>query len=229
MIGADGTIVDKFFESSLQFRPAADQLLRAALGEEVALPPMPASINETVVFDVVFDGELLRAGVMHELIVRFAVPEGQHLYGEPVPQGMVATSVEIEPDLGLVVRDAILPPTVPHTLAGTGETLQVFDGDVTVRVPITQLSRTLTELDDGSYVQRITGTVRWQSCDEDMCHLPRSDRCSIDIPAAPHDRPEAELSDPNGMNMPAHLTKMVARRTDKSLAEVLFDITGRDT
>jgi hypothetical protein len=41
---------------------------------------------------------------MHDLIVRFAVPAGQHLYGEPVPTGMVATSVEIEPDVGLVVK-----------------------------------------------------------------------------------------------------------------------------
>ncbi|MFN3217693.1 MAG: hypothetical protein ACE367_14460 [Acidimicrobiales bacterium] len=85
---------------------------------------------------------------------------------------------------------------MPHTLAGTGDALQIFDGDVTIRVPITQRSRSLTELDDGSYVQRITGKVGWQLCDDDTCHLPRSDRFSIDVPAAPHVRPEAELGDP---------------------------------
>ncbi len=228
VLDADGTIVTKFFESSLQFRPSADQLLRAALGDDIHLPPMPAARGESVGYDVIFDGDLLRAGVLHDLVVRFAVPEGQHLYGEPVPDGMVATTVEIEPDLGLVVRPAIFPPTVPHTLAGTGETLRIFDGDVVIRIPVTQLSRSLTPLDDGSFVQRIGGTVRWQACDDDTCHLPRSDHFSIDVPAAPHHRPEAELVDPNGMDMPAHLTKMVARRTDKSLGQVLFEITGHD-
>lgn len=84
-----------------------------------------------------------------------------------MPEGMVATSVEIEADVGLVLKPAVFPPTSPHALAGTGETLQVFEGDVVVRVPRTQLGRSLTRLDDGSFVQRLSGTVRWQSCDDE--------------------------------------------------------------
>ena len=227
VIAADGTIAAKFFESSLQLRPSADQLLRAALGDDVHLPPMTRT-PESVAFDVVFDGDVLHAGVLHDLVVRFAVPDGQHLYGEPVPDGMVPTSVEIEPDVGLVVKPAIFPPTTPHTLAGTGGSLQVFEGDVLARVPLTQLSRSLTQLEDGSFVQRVTGSVRWQSCDDDTCHLPRTERFGIDIPATPHNRPEAEPLDPNGMDIAAHLRQMVARRTDKSLGQVLTDMAGTD-
>jgi hypothetical protein len=75
-------------------------------------------------------------------------------------------SVEIEPDVGLVVKPAILPPDTPLTLAGNRETLQVFDGDIVFRVPIAHLSRSLIQLDDGSFVQRVGGTARWQSCDD---------------------------------------------------------------
>lgn len=220
-----GTITAKFFESSLLLRPSAEQLLHAALGEEITLPPVDAPPGH-VTFDVTLDGEVLRAGVVHDLVVRFAVPEGQHLYGEPVPDGIVATSVEIEPDVGLVVKPAILPPTTPHTLRGAGETLQVFEGDVLVRVPFTQLGRSLTRLDDGSLVQRVTGSVRWQSCDDDVCHLPRTERFTIDIPAARYDNPGTELSAPDGMDVPAHLTKMISRRTDKSLAQALSEMRG---
>lgn len=224
---SDGVIVAKFFESSLQLRPSGDQLLRAALGEEIELPPMPVA-TESVAFDVTFVGDIVHSGVMHDLMVRFAVPEGQHLYGEPVPEGMVATSIEIEPDVGLVVKPAVFPPTTPHTLAGTGETLNVFEGDVIVHVPFTHMSRSLTELDDGLFVQRITGTVRWQSCDEDVCHLPRTERFSVDVPGAVHVRPEHEFKDPDGMDITTHMAKMVSRRTDKSVAEVLTEMTGTD-
>jgi hypothetical protein len=223
----EGTITAKFFESSLMLRPSAAQLLRAALGEEIRLPPVEAPPGQ-VAFDVTLDGEVLRAGVLHDLIVRFAVPDGQNLYGDPVPDGMVPTSVEIEPDAGLVVKPAVFPPTIPHTLAGTGETLQIFEGDVVIRVPLTHMSRSLTRLDDGSLVQRVEGTVRWQSCDDDVCHLPRIERFTVDLPAARHDSPGRELADPNGMDISAHLTKMVDRRTDKSLAEVLRSMAGDD-
>lgn len=228
VIGADGAVVAKFFESSLQFRPSAEQLLRAALGEELDLPPMPAATG-SVQFDVVFDGGTLHSSVFHDLIVRFAVPEGQHLYGEPVPNGMVATSVEIEPDVGLVVKPAILPPVTPLTLAGSGETLQVFEGDVVIRVPIAHLSRSLTELADGSIVQRVVGTVRWQSCDDEICNLPRTERFTIDVPAAPHDRPEAEFANPEGMDVAEHLKKMIGRRTDESLGQVLTEMAAPTT
>lgn len=227
VIDAGGTIAAKFFESSLQFRPAANQLLRAALGEVVELPPITERPAQ-VAFDVHFDGDVLHAGVVRDLIVRFAVPDGQHLYGEPVPEGMVATTVEIEPDVGLVAQPPVFPPTRPHTLAGTGETLPVFAGDVLIRVPIAHLSRSLTQLDDGRVVQRVVGAVRWQACDDDVCHLPRREHFSIDIPAAPHNRPEAEPLDPNGMDVEAHLKKMVARRTGKSLVQVFIDVAGTD-
>lgn len=224
VVDSDGVILAKFFEASLQVRPSTDQMLRAALGEDIQLPPIAAA--ESVGFDVLFDGDVLHAGVIHDLIVRFAVPDGQHLYGQPVPEAMVTTSVEIDPDIGLVVKPAVFPPTKPHTLAGTGETLQVFDGNLLVRVPLTHQSRSLTQLHDGSHVQRINGTVRWQSCDDHTCHLPRTERFTLDIPAMPHDRPEHERADPNGMHVGAHLRKMVARRTDKSLVDVLTKMAG---
>ena len=215
----DGVIVAKFFENSLHFRPSAQQLLRAALGEEIELPPLDAPPGE-VAFDVHLDGEVLRPGVKSELVIRFAVPEGQHLYGEPVPEGIVATSVTIDDEVGLNVWDATFPPTHEHTLT-TGETLHVYEGDVLVRIPITHMNRSRTELDDGSFVQRISGTVRWQACDDDMCFLPRTETFSIDVPAGVHSRPDDEFADPDGMAIIDHLQRMASRRTDESFADLL--------
>ncbi|MEM9607182.1 MAG: protein-disulfide reductase DsbD domain-containing protein [Actinomycetota bacterium] len=205
-------------------RPSAEQLLRAALGEQLELPPVERVDGEVAV-DVAFDGEMWWPGVVHDLVVRFAVPSGQHLYGEPVPDGMVATTVEVDDQVSLVVQPARLPPTSPHTL-GTGETLQIFDGDVTVRVPMTHLGRALVPADDGRTVVRLTGTVRWQSCDDEACHLPRNESFSIEVPAAKHDSPASELEHPEGMDVRVRLGEMVSRRTDRPLGDIMREATA---
>lgn len=216
-----------FFEAKLQLRPSAEQLLRAALGRPVELPPLPSTPTE-VEADVRFDGMVWHAGVLHDLIVRLAVPEGQHRYGEPVPEGMAATSVEVDPAVGLVVKPPVMPPTRPHTLAGTGETLQVFEGEVRIRVPVTQLGRSLIERDDGVSVQPLTGRIRWQACDDDTCHLPRTQELSLEIPATGQRQPADELADPNGMDVATHLPAMVARRTTKPLRQILHEMSAPD-
>ena len=228
VLDRDGTIVAKYFESSLFLRPSADELLRAALGEDVVLAPIETPTDGEVAVDVSLAGELWRAGVMHDLVVRLAVPEGQHLYGEPVPDGMVATSVEVDAQPGLIVKPAVVPHTSPLTLAGTGETLHVFEGDVVVRVPMTQLSRTVEERGAGSGVQRITGTVRWQACDDDVCFLPRSERFEVEVAATRHLTPNAEFADPNGMDVATHFAAMISRRTDRSPGEIMAAVTDPD-
>ncbi len=215
VIDADGIIIEKFFESSFMLRPSADQLLRAALGKKVdlAAPTQPRHVEE-VTYTVNFDGTVLNAGVVRDLVVELRVPEGYHLYGNPVPEGMVATSVEVDEQVGLVVEAAQLPATAPYTLAGTGETLQVFDGDVEIRVPIAHMSRPLTTNDEGAATLTITGTVRWQSCDADACQLPQRETFTLHVPAARHNTPGHWTSE--GSNFKEHFSKMLARQTGQT-------------
>ena len=212
MVDTDGTITSKHFESNLFLRASADQLLRAAGGEDIERTPLPASPSEVTV-DIAFDGPTLGSGILRDLVIRFAVPEGQHLYGEPVPDGMVATSVVLDDDVGLVSRPAVLPPTTAHTLAGTGEVLQVFDGDVTIRVPITHNGRSITRRSDGIRVQQVSGTIRWQACDAAVCRLPSTHRFDLEIPTTRLN--DLELDRPPGstsMDFAAHFTAMIERR-----------------
>ncbi len=223
VIDGDGVVTAKFFENRLQFRASAAQLLRSALGEQIDLPALetdPAS----VAVDVRFDGGVFHPGIVHDLVVRLAVPPGQHLYGEPVPDGMVATSVEIDAQPGLLIRDPVLPPTSPHTLQGTGETLQIFEGDVTIRIPVAHLGRALIDHESGQ-VQRITGSVRWQSCDDHTCHLPQRQTFSLDVPATQMNRPERDRDTEGGMDVATHLIGMVARRTDEPVSDIFARMT----
>lgn len=185
IVDSDGVIIEKFFEQHMIVRPNADQLLRAATGFKVELDVVEAPENVTV--DVQFDGEDLRALIARDLVVTIAVPDGQHLYGEPVPPGMVATSVVIDEIQGLATRSPKLPPTHEHTLAETGETLHIFDGHVQILIPLIYNGRVFAQS------IRVTGSVVWQSCDDDVCRLPGRHDFELEIPLELPNIPESLL------------------------------------
>lgn len=174
VIDADGVIVAKFFEHNFAVRSGPEQLLAAALGQEFEVPaPSDEQPAGRVSADVRIDGDRLPMGVTRQIVATFRVPEGQHLYDEPVPDGLVAAAIELDDLDGILSYEPMAPPTSPLTLAGSGETLQVYEGDVVLRLPVTQNARKMQKDDDGRFVT-ISGRVRWQACDDTECFLPES-------------------------------------------------------
>ncbi|MEL7206898.1 MAG: protein-disulfide reductase DsbD domain-containing protein [Actinomycetota bacterium] len=152
-------------------------------------------------------------GVTRHLVATFRVPEGQHLYGPPVPEGLVAATIELDDADGVLTYDLVAPPTSPLTLSGTGQTLQVYEGDVVLRLPVTQNARAMHKDDDGRYVT-ISGRLRWQACNEVECFLPASLPFSFRVEAAfpvLGDLGPGEGRVP-AMNGAAHFQKMIDRR-----------------
>lgn len=199
---ADGIITAKFFENSLAVRVSGAQLVRAATGEVVELEP--ARGDDPVVAAVAaFDPSPLAAGVQRELVVDLAVPSGQHVYGLPVPDGMVHAHVVLD-DGPWKVHAVDAPATHPHVLAGTGDELQIYPGSVRLYVAV---SHNASERGDIT----IAGEIRWQACDDDQCFLPQRQRFELPVHATgarwmqPEHRHEGE-------NFVAHFHKMEARR-----------------
>ena len=123
--------------------------------------------------------------------------------------------MEIDPVPGLMVFDTVKPGTRLHTLGGTGEQLHIYDGNVTLRRPITQ-NGTAGEDIDGRKVVTITGEVRWQSCDDIQCGLPGRQRFEVQIPAGqitvPDIGPAASKGRARPMNGAKHFERMSERR-----------------
>lgn len=220
MVDADGMISHKFFEHSLAVRVGPGQLLAAARGEALDLEPVAVDAAEAatevteVTVEVGIEGRDLPPGLQRDVVVRFTVPAGQHLYGEPVPEGMVAATVVLDDVPGLMVFDIVAPPTRPLTLAGTGETLQVYEGDVTLRLPVTQ-NGTAGEKIDGRRMITIGGEVRWQACDDLACGLPQRQRFEVQIASGRIVRPDigpAAAGHATPMNGSDHFARMTERR-----------------
>ena len=210
---SDGVIIEKFFENNFTVRPGPEQLLAALRGEEVALQERSDSDAEVTV-EVEFEGNSLPVGISRQIVARFSVPEGMHLYEEPVPEGLVAASIELDPDLeGIVAYTAVTPKTQSITLTGDGHTLEVYEGDVVLRLPVAQNGRAMTKDEEGRWVS-ITGRVRWQTCDSEACDLPGEQSFDFRVPAeftVMADMGPGEGRVPS-MNGATHFQKMTARR-----------------
>ncbi|MEE2688235.1 MAG: protein-disulfide reductase DsbD domain-containing protein [Pseudomonadota bacterium] len=137
--------------------------------------------------------------MVREIIVRFEIPKGLHIYGEPVPEGMVATEVKVEGPPGLMVEAVKVPPTETLVLGGTGHRLQVWTGKLEIRVPVYAVSELATEV---APLERHSVTVdvivRYQACDDNACLLPRTEHFSLDVPLDVTDVPAIPIHQGHG-------------------------------
>ncbi|NKB98858.1 MAG: redoxin domain-containing protein [Pseudomonadales bacterium] len=213
VIDTQGNITHKFFENNLAVRAGPEQLLRAALGQtsnETGAKAVPKDIPNAVQMKVALAGGALTPTVTKDLVISFVVPSGRHVYAQPAPEGSVAVDVVLDEDARLVQRPLVRPLATDHTLLGTGESFGVHDGEFELRLPLTLNSAAGKE---PSLV--VTGEARWQSCDDDVCDIPTTERFSIELattrsPASAIGNQKGAALEPNAM---AHFQRMKARRT----------------
>ena len=78
----------------------------------------------------------LRQGIIRQLVIRFELPEGLHIYGDPVPEGLTATVISVTGPEGLQVMPAQFPASNALRLESLDVELQVWSGQVDVVIPI---------------------------------------------------------------------------------------------
>ena len=181
----DGVVIAKFFHDSYKKRDSPELLIDAALGKVTISDDEPRATGgdeEVEITAVVHGGKgTLRQGIRREVVVRFELGEGLHIYGEPVPAGMVPTTVNVSGPPGLVTEPMIAPDTRLLKLASMGVDLQVWSGTVDLRVPIYAAGALASEtrpLDVDSVPIEVE--VRYQACDENTCLLPRTETFRLD-------------------------------------------------
>ena len=183
---ADGRIAQKHFNTNYRVRESAEMIIRGDLGEWYDPAGYPAADGGGAVSASLGSPEL-KPFRRVDLLVRIDLPEGQHAYGEPVPDGLVATSVTVTGPEELRADAPVMPSTRPLLVEAVGEELQVFEGDIHIRVPLSYRS---AEAPDGGDSVPIGIEVRYQACDELVCFLPVQERLTLDAPLGGHLRPE---------------------------------------
>ena len=149
------------------------------------------------------------------LYVEIDLAEGLHLYGSPVPEGYVATTVTVSPPDSVEIGPVRYPGTRPFAVAGLDETFHVFEGSVEIAIPVYYvredfehllrrarfLAGELEEPSAGVVRQliahaeetrpptersvRLDVSLRYQACTADACLAPRTESLQVDVPIAP--------------------------------------------
>lgn len=204
VVDENGVVVAKFFHDSYKKRDSPELYLDAARGRitiEDDAPIARGGEEEGVSLEVAMHGGrgTLRQGMRREILVRFQLADGVHVYGNPVPDGMVPVSIEVDGPEGLVVEPEIGPQTSPLTVAAIGLELPVWSGDVYFRIPVYATGALASEtrpLDHDSV--RIAVRVRYQACTDEVCLLPRDEAFELEVPLDVCDVPSLPMHNGHG-------------------------------
>lgn len=116
------------------------------------------------------------------LHVRIDLDPGLHVYRAPVPEGFVATEVEVSAPEGLAVDPPRYPPAHPFRVEGIDHEFAVMDGRVEITVPLTLTAGAGPPL-------RVAVSVRYQACDHRQCFIPRTETLHLLLPRGSGERP----------------------------------------
>jgi hypothetical protein len=217
-----GVVVAKFFHDTYKKRDSPEILIDAALGRVTLSDEGPRATTgdpEMRITAAVHGGAgTFRQGILRHLVVRFELGEGLHIYGEPVPEGMLPTQVRVTGPPGLAVQDPILPPTTPLQLESLGIELQVWSGNVDIVVPVYPMGELASEvrpLDVKSVSIEIE--VRTQACTDEVCLLPRTETLTLEVPLDVIDVPAIALHQGHGQREGAydgtrHVRRLMLRK-----------------
>ena len=174
LIDANGTVRDKQFLPNYETRPAASEVLMKNFG--VAAGASGLAINAgDVRATITMSSERAVPGRELGVSARFEIPSGWHIYGQPLPENYVATSVEFDPET-VSAQSFDFPKATPVEFKSLGETLPVYTGSVRA------FGRILIKsgLKPGDY--KLKGTLRFQECSDQICKLPQ--KIAFEIPIA---------------------------------------------
>ena len=162
-----GVVRERWFEQSYRVRPTAVTFLE----ESFHIENLPAGVRADTQSDHVRAAVWLGGTTYHphqrlNLNVELSIADGLHVYTEPIPDGYIPLSVEIEPVQGMQTGELTLPESQQFHLETLDETFQVFEGNVRGRIPVV-----LTEnVGDVQLALRI----EYQACSDKECFMPEA-------------------------------------------------------
>jgi peroxiredoxin len=191
-----GLIVRKEFHQHHARRASGRTLLYLATGIEPDIDTDAVDVRATVEGSVVnLDAALLdptlRLEVLSTLVCRVRVADGFHLYAAGAPDAFMPATLTVE---GAGIRVGAPSWPEPHRLDMPlmgGEAVPVWEGDVTVTIPVTATSD-LIRLGHGLDVSEAVLDLRlnFQACNDDTCMMPDHLQTRLTVPLATLVEPE---------------------------------------
>ena len=187
LVDTDGRVTARFFNREYQVRETAATLLKSGFDFPVdsqnTVYQEGRSNNITV--SAMLTANELRPRQTADLYVTIQLPVGVHVYGQPIVDGFVPTTVEVSGTDGLIFGEPHFPPTRSLRITGLTEDFQVFKDNVEIRVPVTSTIR-----EEG--VAQIEVAVRYQACTASECFIPTRQEFQMEITTGASRQPASD-------------------------------------
>ena len=184
LLDEQGCVKEKRFQQSYRERETGVAVLERGFGLESSVHGTSAHARcEGVRIAARTDSSTYRAFQRLWLTVEMEIDAGLHIYGQPIPNGFIPLTVDITPAEGRSVGTPEFPPPVPHRFKGLNEEFYIYEGTLTVTVPLTFVD----DADDAI----VEVVVRYQACSDELgCLMPQTVTLQVPVRVQDHiDRP----------------------------------------
>lgn len=135
--------------------------------------PVSARTNTSIV-KVAANAPTVQRGKSTWVNVRVFIAHPYHANSNPASQSfLIPTTVTIAPAQGLTIGKPSYPKGKMKKFSFTTTPISVYDGTIVVRVPVT-VARSAK-----AGVHNLSGTVRYQACDDRNCLMPANVRFNV--------------------------------------------------
>lgn len=188
LVDEQGVVSDKFFHRHYATRESAGSIRDSALGEILARHEVPVTelSDDHLRVSVFLADEDLEFETTSTIYVRFELAEGFHIYGAPLPEGYVATTVTLPETKGVRFGEAVYPPTHERDFPELGVTLNVYEGVTDIAIPVALNAEILnwTIAEKPSEIE-LPLSVTYQACSETVCYRPRTETMMLNVAIQP--------------------------------------------
>ena len=165
-LGEDGRVIDKVFHETHRTRDAAPTTLREHFGLVIAGDgPHDRQETESLVAIAAMDRGAFVRGERIGLTLTIRTAPGVHIYGQPLPDGYIPTTLEIAAPEAVTVEPIHYPTPHSFAMAWTDESLMAYAGEI-------MLATAIVFADQREDVT-LTATLHFQACTTEECFLPQ--------------------------------------------------------
>lgn len=175
-----GRIVSRTFEAAYQTRQTASALLEAAGHPAPRQRPKPAKqprpLNGRYLDATLSQSDVAAApGTKLSLLVDVVPKPKMHVYAPEQTGGYIRVELTLEPNPAFKLDPAVFPKASDYYFEPLKETFKVFDAPFRIRQDLAiALTADTRKRAAAKETLAITGTLRYQACDDQVCYRPET-------------------------------------------------------
>jgi hypothetical protein len=190
VIDPTGRIVSRAFEAEFQVRQTASTVLApAARGQAEAPKPAknPRKVDGRQLSVTTSQSDLAAApGAKLSLLVDVLPKPGMHVYAPEQTGGYIRIDLDLDEDAAFRAAKPVFPKGSDYYFAPLNETFKVFDAPFRIRQELTiALTPEIRKRAAAKETLAITGTLRYQACDDQVCYRPDEIRVAWTVALQP--------------------------------------------